>query len=164
MHFLICTMVKTQASQDHDDMMRAELLPWSLHTAGAQRDAPDLCIHLTSYFLWRYGKCTLCVSWWEVGRTDRLHRVWFLLYFCFGTSFRIYVSFGRGKGWDEWRQSQKQMNGVKGDEHEALCLRLGHFHINAIQMICYKKVYLHRYDRLKLKKEKVNITKRNQTD
>lgn len=56
------------------------------------------------------------------------------------------------------------MNGVKGDEHEALCLRLGHFHINAIQMICYKKVYLHRYDRLKLKKEKVNITKRNQTD
>lgn len=60
--------------------------------------------------------------------------------------------------------SQKQMNGVKSGGHEALCLRLGHSHINAIQMICYKKVYLHRYDKLKLKKEKVNIAKRNQTD
>lgn len=48
--------------------------------------------------------------------------------------------------------SQKQMNGVKSGGHGALCLRLGHSHINAIQMICYKKVYLHRYDKLKLKK------------
>lgn len=122
MHFLICTELKIQISQDGDEVINAKLFATvpAPHLCSTKGILTDECIHWTSYFLWVHFKCTFCLTpWWEAGRADRLCRRWFsapsgFLLWPSTYSFRIYVSLRRGKGYRKWMKSQKEMKGVMG--------------------------------------------------
>lgn len=158
MHFLICTELKIQISQDGDEVINAKLFAMvpAHHLCSTKGLLTEDCIHCTRYFLflWVHCRCSFCLTpWWEAGWADRLCRRWFsaLSGFLLWHStyyFRIYVSLRRGKGYRKWMKSQKEMKGVMGwwELWSVLCLHPSHLCINAIQMISCKKLYLHRCD------------------
>ena len=158
MHFLICTELKIQISQDGDEVINAKLFAMvpAHHLCSMKGLLTEDGIHCTRYFLflWVHCRCSFCLTpWWEAGWADRLCRRWFsaLSGFLLWHStyyFRNYVSLRRGKGYRKWMKSQKEMKGVMGwwELWSVLCLHPSHLCINAIQMISCKKLYLHRCD------------------
>lgn len=156
MHFLICTELKTQISQDGDEVINAKLLPRYLHITCAQWKVSSLmsvftgraiscgCI-LSAPFVWLLGGR-------QEGQTDCVEGDSLLrLGFCFGSLLILseFMSLLEGERATENEcRVRKRWKGVMGwwELWSVLCLHPSHLYINAIQMICCKKLCLHRCD------------------